>query len=188
MEWIVQLCKLTTICPPIFKALRNGNFALYSEIAWQHEAYRIGGICLMEYHKNILSNDGVDPSLGNQRLLNSWKQIDQGVKSGNSELVWLGNKNMLHYEQSQFLQHVSYDPFRSAWKIASESTFPVFKPEFKSPIPTDPIGFQTYILRHRADFNCFTNTCMDLGNVVQRWGNNAGVEGWILAEISKLPN
>lgn len=197
----------SNICPEIFRTLAAGNFGVYNELGWQHEAYRIGGICLIEYHKNALSNDIVNPSLGNQLLLNSWQLIDQGIKSGNPNLVWQGNRNMLEYEQTQFLQHTVYDPSRAAWKILSESTIPLFKPELESPVPLDGRNFREYIFQHRPFFNCFTNTCTDIGNVVQRWGDGDKINGWILGsmlphwqrlestrpglvlvEISKLPN
>jgi hypothetical protein len=92
-----------------FYALKDGNMNLYMSIGWEFEVYLTEGLAGLE---RLYSQ--TEGQLGEIQLT-AWGMIDQGIKTGNSELVWQGNA-LLFYEQNVFLQQTVYDPHRQMWQ------------------------------------------------------------------------
>jgi hypothetical protein len=136
-----------------FFALKDGNMNLYMSIGWQHEVYLTEGLAGLE--RLYPQTQGV---LGEIQIT-SWRMIDEGIKSGNTELVWLGNAGLLSYEQNVFLQQISYDPHRQTWQWVSEHPLiPTF-----SPIPFDSTTFVKYMKETNPGVS------PDIGDPTQRW-------------------
>jgi hypothetical protein len=92
-------------------------------------------------------------------LLNSWKKIDQGLKTGNQQFVWQGNTELISYEQNVLLQNGVYDPHRHLWRALSQH--PIVP--LKSPIPGDNTDFIKYMKKN------FPGVAHDVGDPAQRW-------------------
>ena len=67
--------------------LTAGNKAVYEDIYWQHEAYRLGGIEELRRQK--------ENKLLSGKQLEAWEKIDLGYKQANADLVWSGNQELL---------------------------------------------------------------------------------------------
>jgi hypothetical protein len=91
--------------------LGAGNLAVFEDIYWQHLAYERAGIAELE---RIARAGALDA-----RVLHSWRQIEQGRRTGNQALIWAGNRGLLHYEQQQVLQPAVYDGDPELWKALS---------------------------------------------------------------------
>ncbi|HJZ46113.1 MAG TPA: hypothetical protein VKE41_03065 [Roseiflexaceae bacterium] len=91
--------------------LGAGNLAVFEDIYWQHLAYERAGIAELE---QIYQAGGLD-----RRVMRSWRQIDAGRRTNDQELIWEGNRGLLHYEQKQVLQPAVYDGKRELWKALS---------------------------------------------------------------------
>jgi len=143
---IVAFGKLLTGAPTeveTFEFLANGNLAVFKDIYWQHLAYRHGGFAEIQG----IFDAGDLP----KRLYDAWKKIDDGTKSGNADLVWQGNKELLEYEQLVTLQKQIYAKHRKAAKFIGALT--------RSPIPGD---------HEKGRFSKY-NPNGDLGNPKDRW-------------------
>ena len=133
-----------------------GNGAVYEDIFWQHLAYEHGGV-------DALEQAGARGKL-DDAALEGWRQIDQGIKAGNADPVWAGNRDLLRYEQYDVLQPVVYDQNRTLWAQASGRAVDWVKP-LDSPMPGDRVTFQTRVPGG------------DIGNFRDRW---SWIEGSIL--------
>lgn len=91
--------------------LGAGNLAVFEDIYWQHLAYERAGITELErmYRAGALD----------RRVIQAWRQIEQGRRAGDPALIWAGNRGLLHYEQQQVLQPAVYDGDRELWKALS---------------------------------------------------------------------
>lgn len=91
--------------------LGDGNIAVFEDIYWQHMAYDRGGLAELEpsYRAGRL-----DPL-----VWESWRQIDEGRRSNDQELIWQGNRGLLYYEQKVVLQPAVYEGAAATWKALS---------------------------------------------------------------------
>ncbi|MEN9936849.1 MAG: hypothetical protein RLZZ387_3428 [Chloroflexota bacterium] len=112
----------------IFRQLCAGNALVFGDIYWQHLAYQRAGL---EEIEGIAAAEGLDA-----QVLEGWRQIDAGRRSGQSELVWRGNTALLEFEQRQVLQPGVYDLAPALWeRIAGW---------IPSPIPSQLETFASY--------------------------------------------
>ena len=112
-----------------FWALTGGNRVVWWDIFWQHLAYREAGI-----DELIRANKaGELPRL----VIEAWKDVDNGVRHGNTTLVRQGNEALLKYEQSAILQIQVYDKFSEIW--------PRISGQIPSPIPEHGINIADYV-------------------------------------------
>ena len=95
----------------IFRNLGIGNRAVFADIYWQHMAYEQGGMAEIE---RIYRAGQLDC-----RALRSWQQIDAGRRASDQELIWAGNRALLHFEQQQVLQPQVYDRNQALWHALS---------------------------------------------------------------------
>lgn len=110
--------------------LAYGNRHLYDDIAWQHMAYQQGGIEALrgaEAQKHISSGQ-----------LAAWELIDQGVKTGNDDLIWQGAEKIAYHEQRDVLKPM-YERHPGIWaKLSSDGyayrTNGIGIQEFPSPV------------------------------------------------------
>ncbi|MDD5140059.1 MAG: hypothetical protein PHY43_07375 [Verrucomicrobiales bacterium] len=73
------------------------NIDIYSDLAWQFEAYRMGGLCALE-------DIAIAPGSGGLLDIEAWQFIDQGVRQNDSSLVQKGNRQLLQREQRDILK------------------------------------------------------------------------------------
>jgi len=73
------------------------NIAIYSDLAWQFEAYKNGGLAAIQT-AYAYGNSDLD-----QPATNAWGEIDQGIQESDSGLVQDGNQKLLQREQQQIL-------------------------------------------------------------------------------------
>jgi hypothetical protein len=101
--------------------LSEGNRAVYNDIYWQHEAYRIGGIeeIRKQHALKRVTRDQAD----------AWEQIDYGRRQGNQTMIWEGNAMLLRFEQETTLQPI-YERYSDLGTMMS--------PFMYSPIPNNP--------------------------------------------------
>lgn len=125
--------------PPedVQKALKTGNNLVYGDIYWQHLAYQQCGIADIEK----AYEDGEIPPL----VLEAWRDIDEGKKTGNQDKIWEGNRKLLRYEQQTVLQQGVYDNNPKMWKTLSGSLVSTFVQKIESPLPGDPNSFQDFV-------------------------------------------
>jgi hypothetical protein len=74
-------------------------------------AYDQGGLAEIE---RIYSAGQLD-----RRALCSWRQIDAGRRASDHDLIWAGNRALLHFEQQQVLQPQVYDCNQTLWREIS---------------------------------------------------------------------
>lgn len=108
--------------------LAAGNAAVFNDIYWQHEAYRVGGL---EEMKRLRATEQIV-----QDQIEAWELIDKGNKNGDANMIWLGNKKLLRYEQFITLQPI-YEKFSDLSKLIS--------PFMISPIPGNLDPFQVAV-------------------------------------------
>ena len=122
-EQIHTLNKKTPGAELLFNSLREGNIELYRDIGWQHEAFISEGITALDR----IYNQGGLPI----EQIESWRKIDEGLRTNNPQLVQEGNKGLLDYEQNKFLQPKVYQPNREFWKSYTKNDIlPLFSPIF----------------------------------------------------------
>ncbi len=111
-----------------FEALSNGNQGVYDDIFWQHLAFQEGGAkeMIRLHEAGSLAEDD----------LRMWLKIDEGIKTGNQELVWEAARDQLVQEQT-LLQTVVYDP--------AYEQFTTLSPGIWSPVPGDDVTFREYL-------------------------------------------
>lgn len=68
------------------------NIDILNDLAWQFEAYRKGGLDALEEIAAIPANQ-------DQLDIESWREIDQGIKENNQTLILEGNEALLQREQ-----------------------------------------------------------------------------------------
>lgn len=127
------------------QSLQFGNALVYSDIYWQHLAYDHCGLGEME---RAASAGKIPPS-----VLDAWRQIDRGRRTGDPTLVWAGNRALLRYEQETVLQDGVYSSNREVFRRLSQRTF---VPPLPSPVPGGR-NFQDVVPGG------------DIGNFAQRW-------------------
>lgn len=117
-------------------ALVAGNDAVYADIYWQHLAYQGCGIDDIEkaYEEGNITKPVRD----------AWRKIDAGKRTGNQDLVWEGNGQLLEYEQKTVLQTAVYNTDPALWNIASTGALASWWKKIESPIPGDQTTFQSY--------------------------------------------
>ncbi len=91
----------------IFRNLSVGNQAVFADIYWQHMAYDQGGLGEIE---RIYRAGQLDCC-----TLRCWQQIDAGRWASDHDLIWAGNRGLLHFEQKQVLQPQVYDRNQALW-------------------------------------------------------------------------
>jgi hypothetical protein len=164
LVWIGGLVKTGKSVGPmlgkkLFWALSGGNRFVWWDIFWQHLAYREEGIAaLMAAHKaGELS----------QAVLDAWRHIDTGHQSGDSALIWRGNRELLKYEQEVVLQIQVYDRSRDIWPLISD--------DVPSPIPEHGVKFTDYVPGG------------DIGSFKDRWKwiEESMLPAWMSLELNK---
>ncbi len=79
---------------------------IFTDMATAHEAYRTGGIDAIE---RLYANDSY--GFGAQTI-EAWRQIDEGRRTGNTDLIAEGNKTLLRREQ-QYVIDDDYQDMRN---------------------------------------------------------------------------
>ena len=118
-----------------FRNLGIGNRAVFTDIYWQHMAYEQGGLAEIE---RIFRAGQLD-----RRALRGWRQIDAGRRTGDQELIWAGNTELLHFEQKHVLQLQVYDRNQALWREVSAwipSPIPGHRETFADFAPDGNIG------------------------------------------------
>lgn len=136
------------------QALYLGNALVYDDIYWQHIAYEHGGLEAIE--------QAWDEGAISREVYDGWHRIDEGRRTGDEDLIWEGNRDLLFYEQRYVLQEGVYDHARSEFTWLSSQLVGIIAP-LESPIPGDDSTFQ--------------DIGGDLGVFDDRW---TWIDGWIL--------
>jgi hypothetical protein len=105
------------------------NIAIFNDLAWQFEAYRMGGVCALERVKSV-SPDDVD--------IAPWRIIDQGIRESDPMLIRIGNLQLLQREQRDILKP-GYKELRSLPGAAQ-----LMSTLAKNPVPQGP-DFQSVV-------------------------------------------
>lgn len=127
--------------PELFQLLAVGNLSVFMDLYWQHLAYKYGGL----EELSLLHKEGEIPD----RVFDAWRLIDEGKLTGDSELIWAGNKALLKYEQETVLQNNVYNADRSLWEKTSK--------QVDSPMPNHSVSFHDAVPGG------------DFGNFEDRW-------------------
>jgi hypothetical protein len=135
--------------------LGAGNIAVFEDIYWQHMAYDRGGLAELE---QVYRAGRLDPL-----VWQSWRQIEEGRRAGDQELIWAGNRGLLLYEQREVLQPAVYAGREATWRALSGWV--------ASPIPG-----------HNETIEAFDSSA-NLGVFADRW---RWVEGSMLPAWRKL--
>ncbi|MEO0581107.1 MAG: vWA domain-containing protein [Bacteroidota bacterium] len=87
----------------------TGNAAVFEDLAWQHLAFQNGGI---EEIAKIYCSEQSNPNPAiSLDVYRAWLKI----ASGDADLVWEGNRDLLYHEQLNVLQALLYDPHPIMW-------------------------------------------------------------------------
>lgn len=135
---------------------------------WQHMAYEDGGI-------EVLEQAARDGRIKLKQMA-AWDKIDQGIRTGDQEKIWAGNRDMLHFEQ-QVIAQPMYDRNPEMWDILSRNGYeygdwPIIGPFVEFPSVVDNgITFHDYIKNG------------NVGNFNDRWD---WMENSILPEWKEL--
>jgi hypothetical protein len=152
-EQIHTLNKKTPAAEVLFNSLREGNTELYRDIGWQHEAFISEGITALER----IHNQGGLPD----KQFKSWQKIDEGLRTNNAQLIREGNKDLLEFEQTEFLQNKVYEPNREFWESYTKNDkLPLFSPIDPWYAPDD---FRHYINNNHPGVD------PNIGDPEQRW-------------------
>jgi hypothetical protein len=108
--------------------LAKGNLAVFTDLYWQHLAYRSGGLAALE--KAAKEGDLVP------ELLEGWRKIDQGKRENKEDITWEGNAVLLRYEQEKILQPLIYDNNVELWGKLKL---------ILSAAPNDRVDFKTFL-------------------------------------------
>jgi len=130
-EFIPPLLTVRHIGYPAFKnhvwnmraALYAGNYAIFSDLYWQHLAFFY---CGLEEMKHLLDRGELS-----QRAYDAWEDI----ASGDRKRIAKGNKSLFEIEQLQVVQASTYDPVMTTWHLVSTEAKGMGFPEITSPIP-----------------------------------------------------
>jgi hypothetical protein len=165
----VEVCDLhaTALRLSLLNALVVGNKAVYTDIYWQHIAYRECGVDALErlHAKGKLSDRAlaawkkIDGGITVQNPY-AWRLVDRVITGTNPDLIWQGNAELLKYEQEVVLQQAVYTPRKDTWREITN--IPVIF-EIDSPIPGDTVSFQDYAKLHAG------GATSDIGDFSQRW-------------------
>lgn len=89
---------------------------IFIDMAASHEAYLDGGMDAIDEMAQAGLFDNGDP----QRTVQAWEQIDEGRRTGNTQLLDQGNRYLLHREQHDIIQENYEDMYNR------EKTGPAF--------------------------------------------------------------
>lgn len=124
--------------------LYEGNAMVYEDLFWQHLAYEHGGM------------DAIDRAWDEGEMpfdaYQGWGSIDRGRTSGDTDLLWQGNRDLLYYEQRVTLQDGVYDEDRKIFQRISSRVVGWAMP-MESPIPGDDTSFQDMGSGDLGDFD-----------------------------------
>jgi hypothetical protein len=134
----------------LYKAVSLGNKMIFTDIYWQHLAYRDGGIEELEriHQQGDLSTD----------LLRAWQLLDQGKKAQDEEIIWKANIDLLYHEQHNVVHPILYGGEKNTalWKKISKAD------DILDALMTSPVPFETKLFR-----DCVPNG--NLANFTERW-------------------
>ncbi|MBK1883950.1 hypothetical protein JIN85_16140 [Luteolibacter pohnpeiensis] len=81
----------------IIDAMSEGGYDIFNSLAWQHHAYRSSGLVALEWtNDNYQDQDLVT-------LIESWRELEDGIREDNEDVVAAAARRMTIYEQQQII-------------------------------------------------------------------------------------
>jgi hypothetical protein len=88
---------LTRIADDIFTAMAEGGYDIFDSLAWQHHAYRGSGLGALEWTDDNSNDNDLDA------LIDSWREFDDGVNTGNANSIADAALEMTRHEQQEII-------------------------------------------------------------------------------------
>ncbi|NWJ44569.1 MAG: DUF2515 family protein [Chloroflexi bacterium] len=99
----------------LYKAVSEGNKLIFTDMYWQHLAYRDAGL---EELERIYLQGGLP-----EKAIKAWRLLDEGKKTGNQDMIWQANIDILQREQWDIVHPALYAGKRNEdlWELISTS-------------------------------------------------------------------